>query len=299
MLSILIPIYNHQVVKLVEELKSQCLKCKIAFEIICLDDGSKESIKVLNRSINGLLGVNYVELSDNYGRSKTRNKLTKLARYEHGLYIDADSKIISKKYIKKYIIAISEHPSNIICGGRIYSKNKPKTKDKILHWKYGSQREAAPASIRNKKSIELFHSNNFCVKVTAALVTPFDEEISKYGYEDLEWATRAKHKGLLIKHIDNPIVHGQLKKQNAFLDDIIDSLDNLAHLLKSNANLNTKLTRTYFKLKKSGLLSPTLKLLKLVNHQIIKQLKSENPKLIYLDLLKLHYFDKALQETTK
>ena len=61
MLSILIPIYNRDVTKLVEELLDQCGKANIPFEILCFDDGSTEKWKKKNKVINARFGVNYVE----------------------------------------------------------------------------------------------------------------------------------------------------------------------------------------------------------------------------------------------
>ena len=99
MLSVLIPVHNCKIVKLVEELTRQCQAASIDFEVICLDDGSGNKIKEFNRVVSGLFGVNYVELSENVGRSRIRNKLGALARYDRLLFIDCDSKIISRKYI--------------------------------------------------------------------------------------------------------------------------------------------------------------------------------------------------------
>ena len=96
MLSILIPVYQVKVEKLVVKLIKQCDRCKIEFEILCFDDGSKERIKVSNRSIDLLMRVNYVELSENLGRSKIRNRLAKSARYDYLLFLDADSQVKSR-----------------------------------------------------------------------------------------------------------------------------------------------------------------------------------------------------------
>lgn len=300
MLSILIPIYNHNVVKLVEELKAQCLKSNIAFEILCLDDGSTLKHKEKNRIINGLLGVNYVELSENFGRAQVRNKLIKLARYDFALFIDADSKIPSKKYIKNYLKAINDHPDiDIINGGRLYTKTKPKTASKLLHWTYGLKRESSTLDKRNKRPIELFHSNNFGVRLKSVRHISFDVDLKQYGYEDLLWASKAASAGLKILHIDNPVVHGQLKKSQEFINDCISSMNNLSHLYLTNKIETTRLIRAHQLLQRIGLLRPLLKLLKNQKDRIYKRLKSHNPKLIYLDLLKLHYFDKALRHATK
>ena len=54
MLSILIPVYNYNVVPLVLELHKQCLECEIDFEILCQDDASNSELNEENEIINGL-----------------------------------------------------------------------------------------------------------------------------------------------------------------------------------------------------------------------------------------------------
>jgi len=92
MLSILIPIYNEDITKLVKDLAYQCNRQKIDFEIICFDDASKQRYKDKNEVLRSVFRVNYVELSENLGRAKIRNWLAKSARFEHLMFLDGDSK---------------------------------------------------------------------------------------------------------------------------------------------------------------------------------------------------------------
>ena len=293
MISILIPIYNNSVVQLVQELVTQCFNAKIAFEIICLDDLSSPKYHEINRAISPLIGVNYVELTDKYGRSKIRNKLAALARFDHLLFLDSDSKVISKRYIKKYLNAIQTHPNEILVGGRSYAKKEPKNPAYRLHWLYGSKRESPPAKLRNKRSAELFHSNNFLTPREILETIPFDESIKGYGYEDIQWAHKVE-KSHNILHLDNPIKHAGLKKCNLFLKEIEESISNLVLLYKENPHIQTKLIRSYELLFKLGISTLFIKLLNYLKGQIISRLNSPNPKLIYLDLIKLHYFATCL-----
>ncbi len=293
MISVLIPIYNTSVVQLVQELVTQCSKAKISFEIICLDDLSSSKYHEINRAISPLIGVNYVELTDKCGRSKIRNKLAALARFDHVLYLDSDSKIISKRFIKKYLSAIKTNPQSILVGGRSYNKKEPNNPIYKLHWLYGSKRESPSASIRNKRSIELFHSNNFIAPRDLIGATPFNQSINGYGYEDIQWAHQAC-KTHSITHIDNPIKHTGLKKIDLFLEEIETSISNLVKLYKQDPTINTRLIRTYQLLSNLGLSQLFIKLLNRLKGQIISRLNGPNPKLIYLDLLKLHYFAKGV-----
>lgn len=244
------------------------------------------------------MGVNYVELTDHCGRSKIRNKLASLARFNHLLFIDSDSKIISKRYIKKYMTAIANHPGVIISGGRTYPKKEPKRAAYKLHWRYGSTRESPKASQRNKRATELFHSNNFVVPRAVSTQYRFDESIENYGYEDIYWAHQVSKKHSIV-HIDNPIKHGGLKSAEVFLEETKDALANLCQLYQKDDKINTRLLRTYQGLRKLRLLRLFVKVLDRRMERIVYNLKGNNPKLLNLDLFKLHYFAKYISRSTK
>ena len=298
MISILIPIYNQSVVNLVQEFVSQCGKAKCRFEIICLDDVSQPQYHKINRAIQHLMGVNYVELTDHCGRAKIRNKLASLARFEHLLFIDSDSKIISKRYIKKYIAAIVDQPRAVISGGRTYPKKEPKRSIYKLHWRYGSNRESPKASRRNKRATELFHSNNFVVPRAVTTQYRFDESINTYGYEDVYWAHQVSAEHPIV-HIDNPIKHGGLKSVEVYLEETKDALVNLCQLYQKDETINTRSLRTYRGLKKWGLLRPFVTVLNRRMERIVDNLKSNNPQLFQFDLFKLYYFAKCVSNSTK
>ena len=102
MISILIPIYNRKVTKLVETLFDQCVDLNIEFEILCYDDCSQEKYRSENRVLGQKMGVSYMDLSTNLGRSKIRNWLGKNARFEYLIFLDCDS-LIERKPLSKNI----------------------------------------------------------------------------------------------------------------------------------------------------------------------------------------------------
>lgn len=287
MLSILIPIYNQKVTKLVTELHSQCNKAKIEFEIILFDDFSKASFRDDNRKLSGLFKVSYLEMSENYGRSKIRNMLAKNARYEKLLFLDSDSKIVYKKFIKNYVEAISS--SRVIYGGRVYPKKPPKSKSKQLHWKYGTRRESPPAKQRNKRPYLSFQSNNFLIDRELFLRFKFDDGISQYGYEDLVLATNLQNEKIPVFHIDNPIKHAGIEKTEIFLNKQKKSIENLIELRSQNKIMFTRLWRAYEKLKRRKGISLFQKIYAKLEHRINDSLQSQNPSLLSLDLWKLNY----------
>ena len=287
MLSILIPIYNQKVTKLVTELHAQCHKAKMEFEIILFDDYSKPSYREDNRKLAGIFNVSYLELSENYGRSKIRNLLAKNARYEKLLFLDCDSKLNSKKFIKRYVEVMTKH--QVIYGGRIYPKKAPKAKDKKLHWKYGVKREAMAAKNRTKNPYLSFQSNNFIISTKLFLDHKFDDSLDQYGYEDLVLATQLQNEKISIYHLDNPIKHAGIEKTQVFMDKQKKAIDNLVSLRASNKIMYTKLYRAYDKLKRRKLILLFKKAYTYLEDRVERSLNSENPNLFFLDLWKLNY----------
>lgn len=279
-------------VKLVDELIYQSKRANIGYEIICLDDLSKQKFRSVNAVVNGLMGVNYVELSENIGRARIRNRLAKLARYERLLFLDSDTKVSSKKFIKNYLEQF--HTSEVIIGGTRYDKKPPNNKKKLLHWTYGMKREAISAKKRNRNPSRYFHTNNFSTTRTISLAHPFDESIEGYGYEDLAMGERLIKAGISINHIDNPTIHRGLKEADDFLSDQKSAIQNLAKLYFEGGITDTRLIKTYHRVKKSGLRDLIIRSLSSRIEKMEQQLKS-NPKRLYkLDLIKLYYFDSTL-----
>lgn len=288
MLSILIPIYNFKVVKLVDALKKQCEKQKIVFEILCFDDGSTKNIKHENSILSSYFGVNYTELSENLGRARIRNWLAKSAAFENLLFLDCDSKIVRKDFIKKYLSYIPDY--EIIAGGRGYSKKPPRAKSKRLHWKYGLKRESKKASVRQQNAIQLFHSNNFLVKRKYMIQYPFDEQIKGYGYEDLFWAQKLYNKGIPIMHIDNQTEHLGLEKSKVFIKKTEESLTNLYKMIKEGKAINTRLLDFVEKAEKWKVKPFLLNYYTKRKDKIYQNLLSPKPNLFYFDFYKYAYY---------
>lgn len=288
MLSILIPIFNVDVRKLIGELHEQCLKAKIVFEIICFDDFSETKYREKNRSLDTQINVSYIELSENRGRAKIRNLLGKNSRYDYLLFLDSDSKIPNKKFIKRYLPYLDQY--DLINGGRIYKKKPPQSKRKVLHWKYGMYRESISAKKRNAKGSMYFHSNNFVIRREVFLQSPFDSEINGYGYEDLVFSEKLIQNGHSLQYIDNPVLHTQLKDTDSFLSDVDHSIKNLASLYYREKLMDTRLLRSYKKMNHYNLITLFEKGYQMKENKIKDSLYSDKPSLYNLDFYKLYTF---------
>ena len=289
MLSILIPVYNQNVVSLVKSVKDQCEKLDIQYQIMVFDDLSNEETRKQNIELGHEFGVNYLELSENIGRARIRNRLARMARFKHLLFIDGDSGIVRDDYIKRYLDQIEN--AEIVYGGRIYQVKKPKDPNLVLHWKYGKTREALPLKKRLLDPYLNFQSNNFMISAWLFGKLRFDEDVKGYGYEDLLFAQKIKNVDAGILHIDNPVIHLGLEPASEFIEKTKNAINNLAKLNNSGELLNTRLTKFYEKMKGYGLKNLLVKYYSSNKDSILKNLKSKSPSIWKFSLLKLGEYD--------
>jgi len=288
MLSILIPIYQQDATKLVQQLLDQCEAAGIEYLISVYDDKSTKKWKQINAPLHHIFKVNYVELSENLGRAKIRNWLAAAAPHENLLFLDGDSGIIADDFIAKYVEVAGKY--DVVSGGRTYSKKPCRSKKRRLHWKYGRHIESQPASVRNKQPALYFHSNNFMIKAPVFEKVKFDEEHTGYGYEDILFGESLIKQGYKIYHIDNNTLHAGLERTEDFLQKTKEAVGNLVHLQQSKQMGPTKLSATYHRLERyrlSGLI-PTL--YKMLQPRIDRSLYEPDPSLKLFQLQKLYWF---------
>ena len=123
MLSILIPVYNWDVRELVTELYRQGRDAGIPFEILCFDDDSTAAFQTLNRDMEKLEGVRYLEMPENLGRARIRNRLGQAAQFPYLLFMDCDSKPVYSDFIQRYCKDL--HPLAVLAGGTVYDPIPP------------------------------------------------------------------------------------------------------------------------------------------------------------------------------
>ena len=250
MITICIPIYNQDVTILVDVLVKQSEATGVPFQILCFDDCSLEKYRVLNKDLGLKFNVNYTELSENLGRSKIRNRMARISRYDFILFLDGDSGIVKDDFVQKYVDLV--YKQEVVYGGRIYQNEVPLA-DELLHWNYGRKVESAPLKKRISKPYQSFLTNNFMVTAKVMHEHPFDEAIAGYGYEDLEWAERLKAKKVFIHHIDNPTIHLGLEKNAIFVEKTEKSIANLVLLHRANKVKGSRLVSFSKKLEEFGI----------------------------------------------
>ena len=298
MISICIPVYNFEVVAFIKQIHTQFLETGKTFEIIVADDGSNKKYLSQYDKIRELSAIRLILAESNLGRSKIRNMLVEKAQFENILFCDCDSGIVNESFAETYLKAI-ENNYNCVFGGRVYPIDAPDGKE--LHWKVGSIRESLAAEERAKDPYRFFMTNNFLIKKKLFQDVSFDESLCGYGYEDSFFSLMLKSKGYSINHINNPLVHLQLEKNEVFLKKTREALDNLFSLSQKieNGAENIKVLRVYRTLKKFKLIRLVCFLYKKNYSFLVNHLSENSPNLYLFDFYKLGYFSIQYDEKMK
>ncbi len=289
MISILIPVYNYDVTKLVKELHHQAVAANIVFEIILLDDCSSK-YKATNSILQKFEHIHYQELKENIGRSRIRNRLAEIAKYENLIFLDCDSELSHADFVLNYY---SQSAQNIVCGGTLYAQKAPSDK-KYFHWYYGKMREALSLEQRKENPNRSFKTNNFMIKKSIFEKIKFDENLKKYGHEDTLFGYELKKNGIEITHIQNPVIHAGLEDYDVFIAKTKNSLENLIYLLKTKQNEkklfeDIRVLNYFFPLKKWHLTWFMKLFYFLTNKVIYRLLQKKNPNLYFFDIYKLGF----------
>ncbi|WNH07720.1 glycosyltransferase family 2 protein [Thalassobellus suaedae] len=289
MLSILIPTYNYNVYPLAFQLEQQALDANIVFEIICFDDGSSSKLNFENDKINTLKNSKFIALEKNIGLSNNRNELAQSAKYDYLLFIDGDSVIIDKNYIRQYINSINEN-TEVVYGGRIHPKTV--TSNRKLRWKYGIYREDLNSQQRIKNKYKSVLFNNTLIKKSVFDQIRFEKQITKYGHEDTIFAFNLSKIKATIKHIDNPVLHGDVDLNMVFFNKTHKSIENLNLIYNKNLIDSDFVTflKVFKKLKKARL-NYLFGVVHKILYPIFKyNLTSKYPSLYIFELFRLSYF---------
>lgn len=279
MLSILIPTYNFDCSKLVEELYTQCTKANITFEIVVGNDGSTSNLDKLRSLQNSLKNFRLLDFKENRGRSAIRNILINESKYDRLLFIDSDMLICKEDFIEAYL----KEDAPMVSGGiGIIDDNNP---DFILHKKYEKNRSENIATTSNlyiKK--EILNEFNFI-------------DVKKYGYEDIIFSYQVSKK-YEVKFIPNALIHCGAIRTEDYIRRLDDATEVLVDLYKNESYKEdiigcSKLLRAYLKIKNFRLLF--LLGFNIIKPIIVKQLKSKNPNLYLMDVYKLGLLCKKIK----
>lgn len=290
MLSILIPVYNYDITKLVNEIHRQAMDSFVDFEIVVIEDGSTQFLEE-NRRIEKLLFCTYEVLDINIGRSAVRNRLADKAIYDHLLFLDCDGEVSSWHYVEKYLSFCNE--DSVVIGGTAYDRDN-RDKKYSLRLKYGRAREAKMAMERERNGkYSHFSTFNFLISRNIFQKIRFDETIRGYGHEDTLFGHQIAEMDCEVHHIDNPLIHKGLDGNETFLQKTEEGTRNLYFLYQTGdypflAN-QSRLLSTFINIEKKNLTPFFASLFKSTGKLLRKNLIGKCPSLLIFDLYKLLY----------
>lgn len=289
MLSILIPVYNFDIRKLVADLHNQATNARVAFEIVVIDDLSSEEYRTRNKEIAQFQNVHYIELEKNIGRAAIRNKLVDESHFPYMLFMDCDAEVANERFIQNYLDCCTGDV--VVCGGTEYHPQQPE-REFTLRWYYGIKREMKPASLRSQNPNMSFSTFNFLISRSVFEKVKFDSSINGYGHEDTLFGYELQENGFVIRHIDNQLIHLGLDKNEIFIHKTKEGVKNLYLIAKDPAYKHIhfedfKIYHYYQKLKKMRMVFLMIIFYKLFSPAIELQLRTKKPRMFLFDLLKL------------
>lgn len=228
-ISLLIPVFDYDIIALVHSMKSAMGKVPELCEILIGDDGSSPDYREKYITLESE-NVRVISSEKNIGRAAIRNRLALEAKGDFILFIDADVMLpgTAEAYMLKWLPYMIS--SRVICGGILYHDSAPGDPDKLLRWKYGKWREQKSAAERNKHPHSGFSTFNVLIDKSVFSKIRFNEELKQYGHEDTLLGYQFKKAGIGILHIDNGLMHEGLESNREFLNKTKLGIENLSML---------------------------------------------------------------------
>ena len=288
MISVLIPVYNSNIVTLVTHVHTQLQLCNVTFEIICLDDASTSEVTNENDNISNLEFTSYIKSKENLGRTNARQYLANKATYDWLLFLDAD--VIPKldTFINNYLKFI-DSDYEAIYGGFAYHENIPNS-DYMLRWKYGKTHEQISAIQRNKRPYKVIISANFMIKKPVFIDINSQIEQKGYGFDNF-FAALLKMKKAKVFHIDNEVYHLGIETSAIYLNKKEKAAETLLSLHKANkiGSHQNDLLLLFIKLKRYRLHYIFSLVYKTFKKTLKQNLLSSRPSMKVLQLYRICY----------
>ena len=276
MLSVCIPVCDHDARPLVHELLRQADTLGTKFEILVYDTGKCPVSQDGNRTVAGLPGVRYRQSPLPTGRGALRNEMAADAVGESLIILDGES-WPNPDFLSRYLDQLDNH---VVVGGTSYSAQPPKNAEYYLHWHYGRRREAsAPARRCNR----FFQGNNFLVRREILLRHPYPD-LQGDIHEDTLWGQLLVPANITIAYIDNPVTQVGLLSNSEFLERQRQSVNRLRDLQRKYPTLRTRLTTFADRYPRAASLT------EFVPERTLKRYVLEKGNLRALDMLKLKWW---------
>ena len=216
-LSVLIPYFKDDPTALLHALLSQTAE-QSGIEILIYDDGTGDAdlnIKVCAAVKSAHSSVHLMIAHGNKGRSAARNALQENARADWVLFLDADMRPVSHRFLSNYVDLIEAEMADVIFGGFTVAE-KAQDPDQELHRALSEVSDCLSLIARQAAGPQFVASSNLAVRKTVLDAEGFDDGFSGWGWEDSEWAARVAKRFELI-HADIPALHLGLESTETLL----------------------------------------------------------------------------------
>lgn len=284
-LSVLIPTYNYDCTQLVRQLLHQLPEDG---EIILGDDCSTDADVVLrNSEIAKLQRCRVLRTDRNLGRAGIRNALAKEAKGEWLLFVDADAEVLNPSYIANYLV--ETELADVVCGG---TGNLPQCPfpGALLRYEYEVKAEKRlTLQFRQSQPYSGFTTFNFLIRRSLFLSIGFDESIKAYGHEDTQFGLGLKKRGIMVRHIDNKLIHLGLEAAEVYLAKTETALQTLS-ALDIQQQESVRVSAMALHLKRLYLLGLVRLLFKISQPLLRRNLLGKHPSQLLFAFYKLGFY---------
>lgn len=290
-LSILIPTFNHPCLILVQDLLAQINDIGLqSYEIIVIEDGSTDMHSLqINASIEHLNHCKYIPNKHNIGRAAVRNELARMAQYAWLLFIDADMKIVSPHYLS-LLLQTDERHSVVYGGNSVHNDSeKPEYSLRYRYEKAGEKKSNELFASNKDRGNKNIHTSNLLIRKEVMLNIPFNEIITKYGYEDILLGRDLLKHNIHVYYIHNPVGFTHYDENELFLRKTEESLHTLYHL-KDHLQGFTAILSAATTLEKWHLCPLAKWFYKAFCKKMQQHLTGNSPSLTVFSLYKLGYY---------
>ena len=216
-LSVLIPYYKDDPTALLHALLPQTTE-QSNVEVLIYDDGTGDAdlnAKVCAAVKSAHSSVHLMIAHENKGRSAARNALQENAKADWVLFLDADMRPVSHRFLSDYVELIDAEMADVIFGGFTVPE-KADSADQELHRALSEVSDCLSLAARQAAGPQFVASSNLAVRKAVLDVEGFDDGFTGWGWEDSEWAARIAKRFELI-HADIPALHLGLESTDTLL----------------------------------------------------------------------------------
>ncbi len=233
-LSVLIPFYKESPVAL---LRALATRDPHDVEIILIDDGSGMvdiSAEVSGFLTRSTLACQLITLASNEGRARGRNRLTRAARGDYFLFLDADMLPDSPAFLDTWLETARANPAVVFGGFSL--KQAPDNRDHAVHKLMAAKSDCLDAAVRNLTPEKYVFTSNLLVRRDVFAAEAFDAGFTGWGWEDTEWGMRVAAR-FGVTHIDNTATHMGLDTPAQLARKYEQSVANFARVIARHGDV--------------------------------------------------------------